>query len=198
MKGRTQPSVVRLTHANPQRNLPAHIARGRREMNFVTAFGDAYVRAELARRGGRLRFHATGRELQVSGFGIADFVWIAWRDAPRGEEGMGLSLRAKPQKAVVLAFEMKLKDWRRALAQAVRYRYFADAAFVVLPPPVAALARQVLATFRDLRVGLWSFDQQTGRISKIFTPRRTRPLSAGARQKAIAILSHKLRIPPVS
>jgi hypothetical protein len=57
---------------------------------------------------------------------------------------------------------------------------------------------QALATFRDMRVGLWSFDKQSGRIHKVFTPRRNRPLSAAARQKAIAILSHRLRIPPVS
>jgi len=54
------------------------------------------------------------------------FVWIAWRKTPASQEGTGLSFRStsKPQKATVLAFEMKLKDWRKALAQAFRYRYF--------------------------------------------------------------------------
>jgi hypothetical protein len=189
---------VRLSRGNPRRKLPARIARGSGETNFVTAFGDAYALDALARRGGQPRFHATGRELSVAGFGIADFIWVAWRKTLSDEEGVGMSLSAKPQRAVVLAFEMKLKDWRKALAQAVRYRYFADAAIVVLPPLVAASARHALATFRDMRIGLWSFDKPTGRIHKIFTPRRTRPLSPGARQKAIAILSHKLRIPPVS
>jgi hypothetical protein len=152
----------------------------------------------MARHCGGQRSHAAGRELCVAGFGIADFIWIAWRKTPRSQEGLGFSLRTKPQKAIVLAFEMKLKDWRKALAQAVRYRYFADAAIVVLPPSAAACARQALPTFREMRVGLWAFDQKTRRIHKIFTPRRSRPLSATARQKVIAILSHKLRIPPVS
>jgi hypothetical protein len=152
----------------------------------------------VARHCGGQRSHATGRELCVAGFGIADFIWIAWRKSPRNQEGRGLSLRTKPQRAIVLAFEMKLKDWRKALAQAVRYRYFADAAIVVLPPSAAACARQALATFREMRVGLWAFDKQTGRTHKFFTPRRSLPLSATARQRAIAILSHELRIPPLS
>jgi hypothetical protein len=152
----------------------------------------------VARHGGGQRSHATGRELCVAGFGIADFIWIAWRRSPRSQEGRGLSLYSKPQRAIILAFEMKLKDWRKALAQAMRYRYFADAAIVVLPPSAAACARQALATFREMRVGLWAFDQKTRRIHKIFTPRRSLPLSATARQKAITILLHKLRIPPVS
>ncbi len=195
VKSVTKTSAVRLGRAHPRRNLPTRASR--QETNFVVAFGNAYVREVVRQRCVVGRLHAAGRELPVAGFGIADFIWLAWRKAPRNQQGAGLSFHTRPQKAVVLAFEMKLKDWRRALAQAVRYRYFADAAFVVLPPSAAACARQALATFRDMRVGLWSFDKQRGRICKIFTPRRHRPLSPVARQKAIAILSHRLRIPPV-
>lgn len=200
MKCVTETAVVKISRANPRRNLPPRTARGRQETNFVAAFGEAYIREVLAQRIGTQRLHAAGREFSLAGFGIADFVWIAWRKTPTSQEGTGLSLRStkKPQKAIVLAFEMKLKDWRKALAQAIRYRYFADAALVVLPPQTAVCAQQALSMFRDLQVGLWSFDRQTGRIHKIFTPRRGRPLSDSARQKAIAILTHKLRIPPVS
>jgi len=198
MKSVAETSVVHVGCTNPRRNLPAAVALGRRENNFVAAFGETYVREAMGRHRAARRSHAAGRELNVAGFGIADFVWVAWQNAPRSQEGRGLGLRVRPRRVTVLAFEMKLKDWRRALAQAVRYRYFADAVFVVLPPPAAACARKSLVTFRDMRVGLWSFDKQTERIHKMFTPRRSRPLSPAARQKAIAILSHKLKIPPVS
>jgi hypothetical protein len=196
----SETSVVRISHAHPRRNLPNRTARGRKEGNFVIAFGQAYVRQMISKNKGTRRFHATGRELSIAGFGIADFVWVAWRKTPNSQEGTGLSRRSagKPQKATVLAFEMKLKDWRKALAQAFRYRYFADAALVVLPPQTAIHAQRALSVFRDLQVGLWSFDNQTQRIREIFTPRLRQPLSDSARRKAISILTHKLRIPPVS
>lgn len=80
------------------------------------------------------------------------------------------------------AFEMKLADWRKGLAQACRYSYFADLAVVVLPPDLAA-AKADLDLFRNSSVGLWSFDPATRTISKLFTPRRSRPRSSRAKAK---------------
>jgi hypothetical protein len=91
---------------------------------------------------------------------------------------------------------MKLQDWRKALAQACRYRYFADAAHVVLPPEVAERARVFLGTFRELEVGLWSFDKTTGRIRRLYTPRRKTPRSDAARQRAVATLRRGFKARP--
>ena len=101
-----------------------------------------------------------------------------------------------PARETLLAFEMKLRDWRKALAQAFRYRYFADAAHVVLPPEVAERARVFLGTFRELEVGLWSFDKTTGRIRRFYTPRRKTPRSGAARQRAVATLRRGFKVRP--
>jgi hypothetical protein len=136
------------------------------------------------------------REFQVEGFGIADFVWFAWRSSPSSHEGSAVQYRAprRVRAESLLAFEMKLRDWRKALGQAYRYRYFADAAYVVLPPGAVAVAREHLDIFRKMGVGLWSFDRQSEVIRKIYTPRRGTPLSSKARARAVAMLSRFVRV----
>lgn len=200
MRSNPEISLVKISNAHPRRNLPASFVKGREEENFVIAFGQAYIHEMESQVNLGRRFHASGRELPVTGFGIADFVWIGWCTTTSRQQGQGLSARhpSRIQKATVLAFEMKLVNWRRALSQALRYRYFANAAFVVLPPESASRARKGLSLFRDLQVGLWSFDDQTGLIHKIFTPRRCHPLSDTTRAKAISVLTKSLRIPPVA
>lgn len=88
-----------------------------------------------------------GRELPITGFGIADFR-LRGAQHPARQEGPDLSTRcaSRTQKATVLAFEMKLRDWRKALTQALRYRYFANAALVVLPPLFCEIVRRRLSS----------------------------------------------------
>ena len=180
--------IAALLRANPRKNLPRRFAAKRGESNFVLAFGRAY--AVLALLKATNDYCLPARELRVEGYGIADFIWVSCRAQADGEEGSAVGLHSprKTQKQTLLAFELKIHDWRKALAQARRYRYFADAAHVVLPPRAADNARPFLDTFRELGVGLWSFDKATGRIRRLFTPRRKSPLSATARQRAVATL----------
>lgn len=70
---------------HPRRNLPAEVSRNRGESNFVSAFSKAYV-ALLAPHG------IGGSEFGLAGFGIADFVWVAWRHSTLNEDGTALSL----------------------------------------------------------------------------------------------------------
>ena len=130
------------------------------------------------------------RELPVAGYGVADFVWFVWTESASHDEGRAIEFRdtAFVRNESLLAFEMKLTDWRKALSQACRYRYFANAAYVVLPPAAAKLARGKLELFRSLNVGLWSFDPDSGRIARIYSPRPAKPLSARARTRAVATL----------
>ncbi|MGH9429013.1 MAG: hypothetical protein ACRD2L_22240 [Terriglobia bacterium] len=65
---------------------------------------------------------------------------------------------------MLTAFEMKLIDWRKGLAQAYCYSHFADVAIVVLPPDAAKTAEAELQLFRELSGGLWSFDMITGEL----------------------------------
>ena len=173
--------VLKFKLRHPRRNLPMALARKRGESNFVSTFSKAYISSVVA--GG-----IGGKEFALSGFGIADFVWIAWRNAVNPDEGSALTIekiKSFLNRHKLTAFEMKLSDWRKGLAQAYRYSYFADLAVVVLPPDLATVAKS--------NVGLWSFDPATGAIRKIFTPRGSGPRSPKANQKAIEMLGRRLK-----
>jgi hypothetical protein len=181
--------LLKFKQRHPRRNLPAALARKRGESNFVSTFSKAYISSVVA--GG-----IGGKEFALSGFGIADFVWIAWRNAINPDEGSALSiekLKFLLNRHKLIAFEMKLTDWRKGLAQAYRYSYFADLAVVVLPPKIAAAARADLALFRESNVGLWSFNPATDRIRKLFTPRGSGPRSIKANKKALESLGRSLK-----
>jgi hypothetical protein len=177
----------RLRH--PRRNLPAEVGRKRGESNFVSAFTKAYI-ASIAPHG------IGASEFALSGFGIADFIWLAWRHSAKSEDGTALSIKKiKSQLAgrKLTAFEMKLTDWRKGFAQAYRYSYFADLAIVVLPPDTAKVAEAELSLFRKMGVGLWSFEKASGRIRKLFVPRHSKPRNARAKEKALESLSRSLK-----
>jgi hypothetical protein len=171
-----------------RRNLRSDSAAKRGESSFVLAFGRAYLR-----RFGKVNAQSSflpAREFQVSGFGVADFIWFVWRSTPQSQEGSAFEYRSRFRRGEsLLAFEMKLRDWRKALGQAYRYRYFADSAFVVLPPEAAATAKEHLEVFRKLGVGLWSFDKRKESIRRLHTPRSGTPLSSKARERAVDILT---------
>jgi hypothetical protein len=181
--------LLKFRQRQPRRNLPAALARKRGESNFVSAFTKAYV-SPFAPDG------IGGREFALPGFGIADFIWIAWGDPASPEEGSALSVENLSSRLIpnkLTAFEMKLSDWRKGLAQAYSYSYFADLAVVVLPPDLATTAKADLGVFRECNVGLWSFDPATGVIRKLFTPRRSGPLNPQAKDRALASLGRSLQ-----
>lgn len=181
--------LLRFRWRHPRRNLPASLARKRGESNFVSSFSKAYI-ASIAPGG------FGGKEFALSGFGIADFVWIAWRNATNPDEGSALSierLKTLLNRQRLTAFEMKLADWRKGLAQAYRYTYFADLAVVVLPPDLATVAKADLDLFRQSNVGLWSFNPATETIRRLFTPRRSGPRSPRAKDKALESLGRSLQ-----
>jgi hypothetical protein len=174
---------------HPRRNLPAEVNRKRGESNFVSAFTKAYI-ASIAP-------HGIGtNEFALSGFGIADFIWLAWRHSANSDDGTALSVKKIKSQRVwqkLTAFEMKLTDWRKGFSQAYRYSYFADLAIVVLPPDTAKAAEAELSLFRKLSVGLWSFDKTSGKIRKLFTPRHSKPRNTKAKEKALESLGRSLK-----
>ena len=167
---------------HPRRNLPLDTSKRRTEADFVLAFGRTYYQENLNKRADQDRSFKIARELYIHGFGIADIV----------------SIFVSPLKTTLYAFEMKIKDWRKALAQAYRYKYYADSVFVVLPPDEAVKAKQSLPIFRAIKVGLWTFDKKEGIIEKIYTPKKDKPLSNSANNKALTLLAQQLKSLPVS
>jgi hypothetical protein len=174
--------VVRLGGQNTRRNLPQASARKRGESNFLRGFERAYFANDAV--GG-----IASREFTIEGFGRADLIWLAWTHSGRRGDFSAMELK----KVRLTAIEAKLADWRKGLQQAYRYRYFSDRSLLVLPRPVAIHAREFLRTFRRLRVGLWSFDPETYRIQKIFTPRCSPPLNSCAREKALVSLQRAFK-----
>lgn len=164
---------------HPRRNLPLLSSRRRAENQFCRAFQRAFLASEVVSGIG-------GHEFEVHGYGIADFVWAEFRTPRNGS----LDATGAPQ-AKLMAFEMKLSDWARALQQAYRYTYFADQTIMVLPMIAVRNAKEHLALLREMGVGLWGFDKSTGRIAKSFTPRAGRPRNPVARDRALAVLRRK-------
>ncbi|MGI9089114.1 MAG: hypothetical protein ACR2HH_15465 [Chthoniobacterales bacterium] len=149
----------------------------------------AFERAYFARH------HISGMaagEFSLSGFGVADLVWIGWRPDALAGDFTALALEKQLERRLLHAFEGKLKAWRRGLQQAFRYRYFADKAIVVMPHENAGAALGNLESFRYLSVGLWTFDAKTEIIRQHFTPTRVRAFSDDARLKAIKALTSKI------
>lgn len=178
---------IPLRGQNTRKNFGLAVSRKRGESNFMRAFERAY----FARH--RVKGMAAG-EFSLAGFGVADLVWIGWRPDPLTEDFTALAIEKQLKKRHLHAFEGKLKDWRRALQQAFRYRYFADKAIVVMPSENADPAIANLEAFQHLCVGLWTFDVKSGVIREHFTPTRIRAFSDEARQKAIKALTSKINL----
>src|SRR3990172_7825681 len=89
---------------HPRRNLPKHSSNKRTESYFVLA-GERTDHQEMLNK---ISKHCQpfefkiARELHIPGLGIADII----------------SVFTKSRKTTLHAFEMKIKDWRKALAQA--------------------------------------------------------------------------------
>jgi hypothetical protein len=60
----------------------------------------------------------------------------------------------------IVAIELKLKNWRRALVQAYRYRAFANQSFVILDEAFCKNALLNLSMFEQYNVGLASFNNK--------------------------------------
>lgn len=165
------------------------VSRKRTESNFVLAFGKAYIaKNHAASKPTRCR---VGREVPISGFGIADFVWVAWQDKHCNEEGHAVAGNnlANSNKAVISAFEMKLKDWPRGLAQATRYRFFANTSFLVLPTQQANAAYKCRQAFKAAGVGLIAFDSTKGTFRTLLRSTVSHPHSSRAHQLLLAQIS---------
>ena len=76
----------------------------------------------------------------------------------------------------IWCFEGKLRDWKRALYQATRYRAFAHRSFVVMPHDCIRSAERQVDRFRLARIGLLSLDD-SGRFRTITKPRSQQPRS---------------------
>ena len=185
----TSNHLVRFRSTSPRKNLPPSISRKRGEVNFLCSFERAFVAGHCRTK------QITWRDFALQGYGIPDLITFAWSTDQNQATVWSLeALRQKLQRQQFTAFELKLRDWRKGIVQAYRYRYFCDRSIVVLPRDVVGKASKRLEVFRSLEVGLWSFDPDTDVITKYFTPRKGTARSMEARNKAIESISNKIQL----
>lgn len=173
----TQIEIKSFSSYIPRQNLPAKFTAQSSEDNFVDAFREVYI-SRQKRRG------IYGKEFALEGFGIADFVHAQYENVSR---------RNPCKIGVITAFEMKLKDWKRAVSQAYRYTYFADRAIVVIPPKQARGAKANLEVLKKLGLGVWVFDKDSMKIHKLITPHKTKAKLTAARKKTCSILADHIK-----
>jgi hypothetical protein len=170
-------TVPKLRFSEPRHNLPGRKGIATAEDRFTIAFTRAYFQqAEEIHRRCRKTSLAFAREIPVNGYGIADLHVVAW-EALSAESFPDVESFARVVRPSTRAFECKLADWRKALAQAGRYRFFSHQAFVVLPQQLCLRVLPYVVTFKAVRVGLWGFTPETGAITVYHTPRPTKPKS---------------------
>ncbi len=160
----------------PRHNLPTKFTAQNSEDRFVDAFRKVYL-ARQKKRG------IYCKEFAVEGFGIADLIYARLKP---------VTPKKSTEIVDITAFEMKLKKFKKAISQAYRYSYFADRAIVVVPPAQAPDNKETLETLKNLGIGIWIFDKNSGRIRKLITPIRTKARLQSARRKACAIIEAHL------
>ena len=85
-----------------------------------------------------------------------------------------------------IAFEMKLRNWKRALNQAYRYKSFSEYAYVVMDDKFVTPALKNLDLFQKSNVGLISL--KNGRVSRHFIPERDEPYHLPHKEKILEFI----------
>lgn len=75
------------------------------------------------------------------------------------------------------AIEAKLKNWKRALEQAYRYRFFAEYSYVVLDDYYLGRAIKNIDIFKRYNIGLASINT-AGNLKRHFNPKRIQPFDS--------------------
>ena len=165
--------IPKLNGWNPRKNLPAKISRKNKERDFTLSFARAYIPNIKSIHPKLQKAVVTyAREIPINGYGIADFVAVYCNKT----NDNSLSLVSKIESSVIRAFELKISDWRRAMMQAHRYRYFANSSIVVLHSDKLKNALEYVDTFKKINVGLWAFNPNNNKITTCYTPRPRKPL----------------------
>jgi len=178
--------IPKLNGWNPRKNLPAKISRKNKERDFTLSFARAYI-PNIKSIHSKTQKTAVryAREIPINGYGIADFVAV-YCNKTNDDSQNPLS---KIDSSVIRAFELKISDWRRAMMQAHRYRYFANSSIVVLHSDKLKNAFEYIDTFKKINVGLWTFNPISNKIITCYTPRPRNPLEPKYKPLAIELVT---------
>ena len=178
--------IPKLSGWNPRKNLPAKISRKNKERDFTLSFARAYI-PNIKSIHSKTQKTAVkyAREIPINGYGIADFVAVYCNKTNDNSQ----SLVSKIDSSVIRAFELKISDWRRAMMQAHRYRYFANSSIVVLHSDKLKNALEYVDTFKKINVGLWAFNPNNNKIITCYTPRPRKPLEPKYKPLAMELVT---------
>lgn len=166
----------------PRKNLPDKISTKKKE-SFLTS---EFIKQLLHNGGGS--YQVLVKEFNLNGYGISDILSFQYR----------LNKNRNIIYKRITSFEIKIKDWRRALAQAYRYKYYSNRSIVLLPLENIENARKNIDQFRNLEVGLWGYDRVEKKIIKFYTPKHKRPSSKNAFTNALKKLEFITKLPLAS
>ena len=183
--------IPKLSGWNPRKNLPAKISRKNKERDFTLSFARAYI-PNIKSIHSKTQKTAVkyAREIPINGYGIADFVAVYCNKTNDDSQ----SLVSKIDSSVIRAFELKISDWRRAMMQAHRYRYFANSSIVVLHSDKLKNALEYIDTFKKINVGLWAFNPISNKIITCYTPRPRKPLEPKYKPLAMELVARTFNL----
>ena len=88
----------------------------------------------------------------------------------------------------VTAYEFKLNDWRRAIAQAVRLGVAADFVYLCLARPrTREKESQIREEVRKLGIGLYVFDDGSKRFIELEKPRQSCEMIRGLKDQVVSV-----------
>ena len=97
-------------------------------------------------------------------------------------------------KTSIISFELKLKNWKRAMKQAFRYKSFSNISYVVLPVKHANAALKNISLFEQYNIGLATFAPDNT-FEIMFKPELSQPYSDNLNNKiSIQVKSSRKRL----
>lgn len=93
----------------------------------------------------------------------------------------------------IVAVEAKLKDWRRAVKQASRYKDYANQSWVLLDEASVRNALNHLFIFKEMNIGLASINHH-GSVSLYHSPQALQPKSEIRFWQANSIIASRIRL----
>jgi hypothetical protein len=194
-------NIPKVRFHEPELNLPGRLPGLLNEEEWFTIqFARSYIKRQLAvHQKSRKDNIVCVRQVSVNGFGIADMVSVSWESGLDLDHGELVSaeeflLDFKP---TIRAFEVKLGNWRKGMIQAHRYRFFSNAAILVLPADKASNALGYIETFKKIRVGLWSFNPKSRKIVSYYTPRPSSTIQMKYTVKALQKMADTSKVLPI-
>lgn len=94
----------------------------------------------------------------------------------------------KKDETSIVAFELKLKNWKTAMKQAFRYKSFSNISYVVMPAKTVNAALKNISLFKQYNIGLAIFESDNS-FTIVYKPEISEPYSDGLNNK----LSEQIR-----